>query len=86
MVEKPVNLLIEDTRRDVISVLNNSRLPLAVISLILKDASNGVEAQLKQQVDAERNQYMAALQKEQTDATNKLPHEHEHELHKEEKK
>lgn len=64
MVQKPVNLLIKDTKDTLINVLNESGLPLSVMSSMLEGISSMVNASLQSTLEKETQDYYSALQKE----------------------
>lgn len=41
-MEKPASLLIEETRHDIINILNESKLHSSILELIMKDIMNDV--------------------------------------------
>lgn len=41
-MEKPASLLIEETRHDIINILNESKLHLSILELIMRDIMNDV--------------------------------------------
>lgn len=41
-MEKPVSLLIEETRHDIINILNESKLHSSILELIMRDIMNDV--------------------------------------------
>ncbi len=62
---KPIDLLIHDTRAELIKVLNDSRLPLSVISMILRELLTDISFQENQAVAQQRIEFAKAIQEEQ---------------------
>ena len=48
MKQKPLSVAIRETRESMLGVLNDSGLPLDIISLILSEISNAVNVQAEQ--------------------------------------
>lgn len=57
MKQKPLSVAIRETRESMLGVLNNSGLPLDIISLILSEISNAVNVQAEQAYQKDLKEY-----------------------------
>lgn len=64
-MEKTFNILIEETKRNIVAVLNNANLPIYVINCILKDLYNETEVAYRNSYAQEQRDYDLFLQQEQ---------------------
>lgn len=75
-MEKPVDLIVEDTKELIYSTLNNSGLPLSVINMIVKEVYSSVELQYSNHINRLRSEYQIQLdyeaQQNQPDQNNEI--------------
>lgn len=57
MKQKPLSVAIRETRESMLGVLNDSGLPLDIISLILSEISNAVNVQAEQAYQKDLKEY-----------------------------
>lgn len=57
MKNKPFDLVMVDTRDDVIKMLNESGLPITAMSIIIKDVSKIIDAELSITLKKQREEY-----------------------------
>lgn len=57
MKQKPLSIAIRETRESMLGVLNDSGLPLDIISLILSEISNAVNVQAEQAYQKDLKEY-----------------------------
>ena len=55
--KKSFDLIVEDTKESVIKVLNESTLPITVISMILKEINNIVDKDVSYSLQRQREEY-----------------------------
>ena len=70
MAQKPINLLIDDTKDEIINVLNSSGLPISILAMIMKDVNNLVTTQHQNTIVSERTSYLEELRKEKEEEEN----------------
>jgi hypothetical protein len=63
-MNKPVNLLIEDTRQQIIKILVDTKLPAKVTKYIIDDIKNEVDRQTIEIMAKERIEYQKLLNEE----------------------
>jgi hypothetical protein len=68
MVDKPANLIIVDTKQDIINSLNRSGLPLTVKELMLSEILAMVKDQAEIYIQKEREAYFTKVQEEEKKA------------------
>ncbi len=66
-MEKPITLLISETRKKMISTVNDSGLPLFLLDSILKDLYGEIHALSVQQEERERKEYEQSLTESQSE-------------------
>jgi len=64
-MQKPIDLLIVDTKTELVNKLNKTGLPISIMSMILHEIVDIVDKQLNIQVEQQRKQYEEELNKEQ---------------------
>ena len=57
MTDKPISLVIDDFRKNLASVVNNSGLPLCISELIIKELYDEARELSKQQLLMDKEQY-----------------------------
>lgn len=70
-MDKSVNMIVQETRQNLLNVLNESNLPISISALILKNLCSEVEKQEQIYVTKEFNEYemnMASLENQNTKA------------------
>lgn len=72
-INKPITLVKEEFSQNLISLINESKLPLFIIEPILKEILSEVQINVKRQLEMDRAEYNKALeeQREQTDKKEK---------------
>jgi hypothetical protein len=63
-MEKPIDLLIVETKSNIAKVANESRLPLSILELIFKDLYTQVTKNLNEKVNEDIQAYNKALEEE----------------------
>ncbi len=71
MAQKPINLLIDDTKDEIIGVLNSSGLPISILAMIMKEVNNLVTTQYQNTIASERTSYLEELRKEKEEEEQK---------------
>lgn len=66
-MEKPITLVIQETRNHIVEVANNSNLPIWVISQIMKEIATQAEQLAKQEHDSQVAAYQKSLNEEAED-------------------
>lgn len=56
-MEKPFNLIIIETKQNLIKVLNESNLPITVLTMIANELLQTLNAQTNQQLEKEKQDY-----------------------------
>lgn len=68
--QKPSDLIIyedmDSLKNSIINIVQNARLPLSVIKLILQSTTNELVSVIDKTLEAERNKYYTALSEYQT--------------------
>lgn len=62
MIQKSFNMLVEETKNNVINTLTESKLPATVVQMLLREIIQGVELQTQQILQQEKAQYQKMLQ------------------------
>lgn len=60
-MEKPITLMIEEFRRDIVTIINNSVLPAFAVDMVLKDISRDVSYNAKALAEQEKQNYLLSL-------------------------
>lgn len=60
-MQKPIDLIIEDTKELVYSTINNSGLPLSIINMIVKEVYSNIESQYPSHINRLRDEYQLQL-------------------------
>lgn len=63
-MNKPANLLVEDTKEELIKVINESGLPPFLVEPILKDIYNQVTVLKQKELEESKKSYEESLKKE----------------------
>lgn len=61
-MEKHFDLIVKHTKQSIIDTLNESKLPLSVIGLVVKDINNDIQKQCEIHVDNLELEYQRNLQ------------------------
>jgi hypothetical protein len=69
-VDKPINLLIYDIKQEIINTINNSKLPISIIQLIMQELMSNVNNQTQQSLVYEKQQYENSLKEENKNIDN----------------
>lgn len=64
-MEKTFNILIEETKRNIVTAINNANLPIYVTNSILKDLYNETTTMYKNLYKQEQKEYDSYLQEQQ---------------------
>lgn len=56
-MEKPFNLKVLDTKNDIVEIINEAKLPICMVTSILKEILNDVLLTEQQIIDNERIEY-----------------------------
>lgn len=56
-MDKPFDLMVEDTRHMIIKVLNESGLPITVMSMVLKELCSDIQTQEAVSIQKQRIKY-----------------------------
>lgn len=64
-MEKPITVLISETRKSMINTINDSGLPLFILDNILRDLYGEIHALSIQQEERDRNEYEQSLTESQ---------------------
>lgn len=67
-IKKPMSVMRQEFTEQLVSDINNCRLPLFVIEYILQDVLDTVKSAAKQQCEMETMQYKELLKKNQEDS------------------
>lgn len=70
-MDKSFNIIVEETKNNVINALTESKLPATVSQMILREILQGVEIQTQQILKQEKEQYQKAIQEENKPTQNK---------------
>ena len=60
-MEKPITMTIEETKRDIVGIINNSKLPTFILETIIKDIYVEVNQIATQQANLEKQKYEEAI-------------------------
>lgn len=60
-MEKSFNLIVKETKQNIIDVLNNSNLPIIVSTMILNELFQSLNMQASQQTDIDAKLYKESL-------------------------
>lgn len=60
-MEKKINLLIDDTKKEIMEVLSKSNLPVSIASMIINELAMQLNQQNEFAVRAEREEYKGAV-------------------------
>lgn len=63
-MNKPANLLVEDTKEELVKVINESGLPPFLVEPILKDIYNQVTVLKQKELEESKKSYEESLKKE----------------------
>ena len=63
-MNKPANILVEDTKEELIKVINESGLPPFLVEPILKDIYNQVTVLKQKELEESKKSYEESLKKE----------------------
>lgn len=63
-MEKPITIQIEDTKKEIIDSINNSKLPIFTLEAIIKDIYNEIRLAYQNQLVSDRKLYEKSLQEE----------------------
>ena len=63
-MNKPVNLIVEETKVNITKIINESGLPPFLLEPILKDLYNQVNILKQQELEQSKKQYKDSLKKE----------------------
>ena len=74
-MQKPIDLVVEDTKDSVYKVLNNSGLPISAISMIVREINTNVETQYSNQLNRLRSEYQLELANELQQSQNDIAKE-----------
>lgn len=66
-MDKPLTLVLRDTKKDLIKICNNSGLPPVILDLIIQDIAKDISIMAAQQVQREEASYLAALEVSDTE-------------------
>lgn len=69
-MDKPINLLIYDIKQEIINTINNSKLPISIIQLIMQELMSNVNNQTQQSLVYEKQQYENSLKEENKNIDN----------------
>lgn len=61
MIQKPIDLIIDDCREEIYSILNNSGLSITIINMMLKEISDNVNKKNVEYLSFVREDYNQAL-------------------------
>ena len=61
-MDKPLSLVLRDTKKDLIQVCNNSGLPIFVLDMVIQDIAKDISIMATQQLQREEAAYLAALE------------------------
>jgi flagellar biosynthesis protein FliP len=67
MINKPMSVIRQEFTEQLVSDINNCKLPLFVVEYILQDVLDTVKSAAKQQCEMEKIQYEELLKKSQED-------------------
>lgn len=68
-MEKSFNLIVEETKENIINALTKNKLPATVTLMLLREIMRGVELQTQQIVKKEKDLYQKSLQNEKKGVT-----------------
>jgi len=60
-MEKPFNLKLIETKQKLIQIINESGMPLTVMSMVFNELLLNVNSQIPQQIETEKKQYEESL-------------------------
>jgi hypothetical protein len=63
-MEKPITMIMEDTKDAIISTINNSKLPAFILENIIKDIYMEINQMAIQQAKLDKEKYEEAMSKE----------------------
>jgi hypothetical protein len=63
-MEKPITMIMEDTKDAIISTINNSKLPAFILENIIKDIYMEINQMTIQQAKLDKEKYEEAMSKE----------------------
>lgn len=66
MIQKGSNLIIQETKQNLMSTLNSAlqELPVTVLEMLIKDLARELTLMSEEAIKQEQNQYQEAMQKE----------------------
>lgn len=65
MVNKPVNLMLEETKEKLSKIINESGLPAFIVELIIRDIYNQVSFLKQKELEKSKKDYEESLKKEE---------------------
>lgn len=65
MVNKPVNLMLEETKEKLSKIINESGLPVFIVELIIRDIYNQVSFLKQKELEKSKKDYEESLKKEE---------------------
>ncbi len=74
-MEKPITLIISETKNEIVNAINQSNLPLFVIEPMIKGLYEEISFALKTQADKDLLSYKAALEQELKESEAEPPQE-----------
>ena len=63
-MEKPITMQIDELKKDLAGVINNSKLPIVLLDFILKDMYTEVHSVYQLQLEKDIENYNASLEEE----------------------
>lgn len=61
-MDKPLSLVLRDTKKDLIKVCNNSGLPATILDMVIQDIAKDISIMAAQQAQREEAIYLASLE------------------------
>ena len=63
-MEKPISVVLEELKQDIINSINNTNLPICIIEPIIKDLYNEIAALSRQQLLKDKEEYEKSQKEE----------------------
>lgn len=70
-INKPILLVIEETKRNLIDVINNSNLATFILEPIIDNLLNEIRASIKNEYDLQKSQYEKMLKEHEDEKEGK---------------
>lgn len=72
-MEKPIEIIIDEFRKDIYHILDTCGMPLPIITMIFNEIAMDLNKANEQNLNAIREKYYSELAKEQTDVVQENP-------------